>query len=64
MKALRLESVGNLRLVDIDVPRPSPGEILVKTGAALICTSDINDLRRNVFKSVEQSLLSTLIFER
>ena len=49
MKALRLESVGNLRLVDIDVPRPSPGEILVKTGAALICTSDINDLRRNVF---------------
>jgi 2-desacetyl-2-hydroxyethyl bacteriochlorophyllide A dehydrogenase len=49
MKALRLESVGRLALVDIDVPRPAGDEILVKTGASLICTSDINDLRSNPF---------------
>ena len=49
MKALELHAIGDLRLVDIERPAPSPEGLLVKTGAALICTSDINDLRRNVF---------------
>jgi len=49
MKALRLEAVNNLRLVDIEKPRPGDDELLVKTGATLICTSDINDLRKNPF---------------
>jgi 2-desacetyl-2-hydroxyethyl bacteriochlorophyllide A dehydrogenase len=49
MKALRLESVNHLRLVDVDKPRVADDELLVRTGATLICTSDINDLRKNPF---------------
>lgn len=49
MKALRLEAVNDLRLVEIEAPKPAEDELLVKTGATLICTSDINDLRRNPF---------------
>jgi len=49
MRALVLQSVGQLELAD--VPRPSPAEdqLLVRTGAALICTSDLNDVRHNPF---------------
>ena len=49
MRALRLEAVGKLRLVEIETPVPADDEILVRTGASLICTSDISDLRRNPF---------------
>lgn len=49
MKALQLQSVGNLELVE--VPRPVPGddELLVRTEAAVICTSDLADIRANPF---------------
>ncbi len=49
MKALQLQAVGKLELVDIPVPQPGDGELLIRTGAAVICTSDINDLRSNPF---------------
>jgi threonine dehydrogenase-like Zn-dependent dehydrogenase len=49
MKALMLQSVGRLELTDIPRPSPAEGQLLVRTGAALICTSDINDLRQNPF---------------
>jgi threonine dehydrogenase-like Zn-dependent dehydrogenase len=49
MKALRLDSVNELYLVDIEKPMPADDELLVRTGATLICTSDLNDLRKNPF---------------
>jgi len=49
MRALVLQCPG--RVVLSDVPRPSPREdqLLVRTKAALICTSDLNDIQGNPF---------------
>lgn len=41
MKAAVLHAPGDLRVEDVPVPRPGPGEVLVKVGAAGICGSDI-----------------------
>src|SRR6476646_6907599 len=49
MKALQFQGVGRLGLVEAEVPRPGPGELLIRTGAAIICTSDINELRTGIF---------------
>jgi len=49
MKALCLLELGRLELVDAPKPEPGPGELLIKTGAAAICTSDLQDIRENVF---------------
>ena len=49
MKALQLTSVGCVELVERDPPAPAADELLVRTGAALICTSDLNDIRENPF---------------
>ena len=49
MKALQLVQAGDLRLVDLPQPEPGPGELLVKTGAATICTSDLYDVKSNPF---------------
>lgn len=49
MKALSLHSPGALRLVETAIPEIRPNELLIRTGAATICTSDINDIRENPF---------------
>jgi 2-desacetyl-2-hydroxyethyl bacteriochlorophyllide A dehydrogenase len=49
MKALQLQSVGNLELVDVPVPPIGDDELLVRTEAAVICTSDLTDIRSNPF---------------
>jgi threonine dehydrogenase-like Zn-dependent dehydrogenase len=49
MKALQFQGIGRLGLIEADVPRPGPGELLISTGAAIICTSDVNELRTGVF---------------
>jgi threonine dehydrogenase-like Zn-dependent dehydrogenase len=49
MKALVLEAAGRLVLKDCPKPVPNDGEVLVKTKAATICTSDINDIEHNPF---------------
>jgi len=49
MKALRLTSVNKIELVDVPLPEIKDDELLIKTGAAVICTSDINDLKQNPF---------------
>jgi len=49
MRALRLEEIGRLELVEAAQPTHGDDEMLVKTGAALICTSDLNDIRENPF---------------
>jgi threonine dehydrogenase-like Zn-dependent dehydrogenase len=48
MQALRLQEVGRLELVELPVPKPGPNEVLVKTSATTICTSDLNDIAGNV----------------
>jgi threonine dehydrogenase-like Zn-dependent dehydrogenase len=49
MKALVLEAAGRLVLKECEKPVPKDGEVLVKTKAAAICTSDINDIAYNPF---------------
>lgn len=49
MKALVLEGIGRLVMKDVPVPSPRPGNVLIKTGAATICTSDLNDIDHNPF---------------
>jgi threonine dehydrogenase-like Zn-dependent dehydrogenase len=49
MKALQLQDVGKLALVEVEVPRLRDDQILVRTGATTICTSDLNDVRENPF---------------
>jgi len=49
MKALQLQGVQQFGLMEVDVPEPGPNQILVRTGATTICTSDLNDLHANPF---------------
>ncbi|MCJ7550211.1 MAG: alcohol dehydrogenase catalytic domain-containing protein, partial [Anaerolineae bacterium] len=49
MKALQLPSVGRVVLVDLPVPAIKDDELLIRTGATTICTSDLNDVRENPF---------------
>ncbi|MCL2774700.1 MAG: alcohol dehydrogenase catalytic domain-containing protein [Oscillospiraceae bacterium] len=49
MKALVLESAGQLVMKDCPKPVPRDSEVLVRTAAATICTSDINDINYNPF---------------
>lgn len=49
MRALQLQAVGQLALVDVPPPAIKSDQLLIRTGAATICTSDINDLRANPF---------------
>jgi 2-desacetyl-2-hydroxyethyl bacteriochlorophyllide A dehydrogenase len=49
MKALQLQEIGRLELVDVPVPAFKDDQLLIRTGAAVICTSDLNDVRANPF---------------
>ena len=49
MYALQFSDIDRLDLVEIDPPVPAPNQVLIRTGAATICTSDIHDLRGNPF---------------
>ena len=49
MKALLFQAIGQLELVDIPIPKIQPDELLIRTGATTICTSDVNDIRENPF---------------
>ena len=49
MKALVLSSPGRLTMADMPKPSPGAGELLIKTKAATICTSDLADIRENPF---------------
>jgi len=42
MKALIMPKVGQVEIVEKPIPVPGPDEVLVKTTAALICTSDVH----------------------
>jgi threonine dehydrogenase-like Zn-dependent dehydrogenase len=49
MRALQLQGIGQFGVVEVDRPAPRDDQILVRTGATTICTSDLNDLRENPF---------------
>jgi threonine dehydrogenase-like Zn-dependent dehydrogenase len=49
MKALQLQGLRQFAVVDVDMPRPGEDQILLRTGATTICTSDLNDLHANPF---------------
>lgn len=50
MRALQFQAPGKLAEVRLPVPQPKPDEVLVRTLAATICTSDLNDLAHNPFR--------------
>ncbi len=49
MQALQFTALNQVDLVEIDIPTPGPREVLIRTGATTICTSDIQDIRDNAF---------------
>jgi threonine dehydrogenase-like Zn-dependent dehydrogenase len=49
MKALQLQSLHHLVMIETPAPEISDDELLIRTGATTICTSDINDIRENPF---------------
>lgn len=53
MKALQFHGPNDMRLVDVPVPEPAPGEVLVQVSAAGICHTDLAVLRhsREAFSS-------------
>ena len=46
MKAAVLYGREDVRVEDVDVPRPGPGEVLLRTRAALTCGTDVKVYRR------------------
>ena len=42
MKAFIMPEVGSVAVVDKPVPEPGPDDVLVKTTAAMVCTSDVH----------------------
>jgi len=49
MRALQLRRIDGLEEVELPVPHPETDEILVRTRATTICTSDLNDIHCNPF---------------
>jgi threonine dehydrogenase-like Zn-dependent dehydrogenase len=50
MQALELRGPGQVVLTAVPEPVPAPDQLLVATGAATICTSDLIDIRANPFR--------------
>jgi threonine dehydrogenase-like Zn-dependent dehydrogenase len=49
VKALQLIEAGRVALVEVAPPDVADDQLLVSTGVAVICTSDLNDIRSNPF---------------
>jgi 2-desacetyl-2-hydroxyethyl bacteriochlorophyllide A dehydrogenase len=47
MQALQMQGPGELALTTLPTPVPGPREVLIRTVAATICTSDLHDLAGN-----------------
>src|SRR5271170_2767128 len=45
MKAFVMEGIGHVAVVDKPIPEPGPNDAIVRTTAALICTSDCHTVR-------------------
>jgi D-arabinose 1-dehydrogenase-like Zn-dependent alcohol dehydrogenase len=42
MKAAVLKEWGNIKVVDIEIPEPGPGECLIRVEYAGVCGSDVH----------------------
>ncbi|HTE22931.1 zinc-dependent alcohol dehydrogenase [Flavitalea sp.] len=49
MQALQLQALNKLVRVTLPVPKPGANEVLIRTAAATICTSDLHDISSNPF---------------
>jgi len=49
MKAIQLQEPGKMVLPELPMPKPKANELLIKTKAATICTSDLHDIDTNPF---------------
>ena len=49
MQALQMRGLNELALTTLPVPTPGPRDVLIRTLAATICTSDLHDIARNPF---------------
>jgi len=49
MQALQMRGLNELVLTTLPVPTPGPRDVLIRTLAATICTSDLHDIARNPF---------------
>ena len=45
MRAFVIKKVGETEMVEKPIPEPGPEEAIVRTTAALICTSDVHTVR-------------------
>ncbi len=50
IKALQLQGIDHLALTEIPMPVPKADEVLIRTRASTICTSDLHDIKDNPFK--------------
>ncbi|CAN5142544.1 2,3-butanediol dehydrogenase [soil metagenome] len=48
MRAAVLHAVGDLRVEEIDVPVPGPGEVLIRVGVCGVCGSDATEFGRHL----------------
>lgn len=49
MQALQMRGLNTLVKTEVPIPIPGAGEVLIKTLATTICTSDLHDLKSNPF---------------
>lgn len=49
MKALQMQGLNQLVLTELPLPLPKADEVLIRTMATTICTSDLHDIRSNPF---------------
>ena len=57
MRARQLRELGHLDEVELPVPSPGPDEVLIRTLATTLCTSDLSDMRENPFGTVLPKVL-------
>jgi threonine dehydrogenase-like Zn-dependent dehydrogenase len=57
MKAILLEAPGVANMREIPVPTPGKGEILIRTKAATVCTSDIIDMEQGLFSETTMPIV-------
>jgi L-iditol 2-dehydrogenase len=46
MRAAVLHGREDVRIEEVEIPRPGPGEVLLRTRAALTCGTDVKVFRR------------------
>ncbi|WP_146664076.1 NAD(P)-dependent alcohol dehydrogenase [Anaerohalosphaera lusitana] len=56
MKAFVMKKIGSVGVVDKDIPEPGPNDALIKTTAALVCTSDVHTVSGAIGEKTNRTL--------